>query len=74
MNIRQNKTKNFTHLGIIRETDLPACTTCICRSNIKWNGKIRQKVFGDIKGSVRSTYTIEREKGMKNRQKNNEIF
>lgn len=42
----------LTHLGIIRETDFPTWTICMCLSNIKWNGNILQKVAVDIRLSV----------------------
>lgn len=35
-----------------RETDLPAWTIRIWWSNIKWNGKVRQNVAGDISGAA----------------------
>lgn len=43
--------RNQTYLGITRETDRPACTMCMFRSNIRWNGKILQNVIGEIIGS-----------------------
>lgn len=40
------------NLGITRETDLPACTIFIVRSNIRWNGKTWQKIWGETSGSA----------------------
>lgn len=38
--------------GITRETDLPACTTFIVRSNMRWNGNTWQKICGETSGSL----------------------
>lgn len=44
---------HYTYLGITRETALPACTTFICLSNIKWKGKTLQNVAGEMRGAAR---------------------
>lgn len=41
-----------THLGITRDTALPAWTIFICLSNIRWKGNTLQKVAGDMSGAV----------------------
>lgn len=41
------------YLGITRDTALPACTTFICLSNIKWKGKTLQNVAGEMSGAAR---------------------
>lgn len=41
-----------TVFGITRETDLPAWTIRICRSNMRWKGNTWQKIWGETRGSV----------------------